>query len=255
MLVYLILFSLVAGTACCENTLLDETMTPKDREATGVNRLNSQQKRALERWLENWTRTVITHAPSYHPSQSLTQWMSNWRQEQHINKVIEEENPEAAVHTLFRNTNGATLELANGSIWTINVIDQYTASFWKRGDKITISPNNLDITRPFTLYDTSRGEAVGASLQRPASPNGKRPQEPPSYYEGSHSITTLGMNGSSITLDNGRTYSISPLDQLQVSQSWQLSDRIRVTKNNDTTYPAKLNNLDSGGQAAGIEIR
>ncbi len=248
----LLLCAMCAPLLYSEEALVDLSMTPQDREAIGVDRFNSQQKKALERWLEAWTRTVITHAPSYHTSQSLPQWISMWRQEQQRKKINEEEAPETAVHTLYRNRNGEVLELADGSIWDIVVIDQFTASMWKRGNQITIMQAKLDIARPYILFNVSRNEQAGAKLQRPPSPDGKRPKEPPSYYAGSFPIEMIGVNSSSVTLQNGKRWSIAPLDQVKVQNNWRVQDRIRVTKNNDVHYPDKLNNLDSGDSVAGI---
>ena len=245
----LVFLSVVAlSNPLCGEPLTDMAMTQQDRENIGIDRMTPQQKKALERWLDNWTRTVLIHAPSYHPSLSLTQWVILWKKEQIQKKIIEEENPEAAVHTIFRNKNGEVLELADGSLWNIVVFDQYTVSMWRRNEKVTISPNKYDLTRPYTIYNIARNEQAGAQQQRKAFPNGKRPKEPSSYFANSHTIDSIGINGTTVTI-NEKEWNIAPIDQARVVNNWQILDRIRVTKSNDLLYPSKLENLDSGDSA------
>lgn len=244
----LFLCLLVLSPLIGEESLTNMAMTPKDRESIGVDRLSPQQKKALETWLETWTKTVIANASSYHPSLSLAQWILAWKAERQ-RKIIDEEQPESVIHSIFRNRNGQTLELANGSIWDIVVFDQFAVSMWKRGENVTVSKSKYDISRPYSIHNISRNEQAGAKQRREASADGKRPEDPPSYFANSLSVETIGPDGKTITLENNKEFAIAPLDQQRILNNWLEQDRIRVTKSGDVLYPFKLENLDSGDSA------
>lgn len=237
----------------CDDSLLDAAMTQREKEAIGIDRLNSMQKRAFERWLEEWTRTVINKAPTYHPSLSLQQWVAIWKQKQFEESRLERENPQEALHRIFRNRNGQFLELNDGSVWEITSFDQPTASLWKRGDTIVFTKSERDLSRPYTITNIDRNEIVGAKQKRAAAPSGKRQEDPVSYFSGSIQVESVGMNGETVQLRNGKVWDIAPVDQVRVVIDWKPFDRVRVEKNNDIMFPIKLQNLDNGGYVLAAE--
>lgn len=240
-------------SAYCDDTLLDTMMTQREKEETGVDRLNATQKKALERWLEGWTKTVINKAPSYHPSLSLQQWISVWKHRQSEDSKIEKEHPQEALHRVFRNKNGQFIEFDNGSVWEITSYDQSTVSMWKRGDKVTITKSERDLARPYILTNISRNEIVGAKQKRAAAPSGRRQEDPVSYFSGSIQIESVGMNGETVRLKNGKLWDIALIDQVRVANDWKPFDRVRIEKNSDVMFPIKLQNLDNGSYVLAIE--
>jgi hypothetical protein len=244
----------IALFLCCISSLygtlpMELAMSKQELEQTGINRLSSQQKRAFERWLESWTHRVLEQSSSYHPSVSLEQWVREWPEY----TKTKQKNPDAATKSrqeanqrIFRNNNGKTLELHDGSEWSIRPIDVKTAIKWKRDEPITITTSERDIRRPYILTNSARNEEVGATKVRSAHPYGEKPPEPASHFEGSVSIKSISADGTTVLTEDNKSWKIAPINRKRVETDWRVNDRIRVQKSKDALYRYSINNLDSG---------
>jgi hypothetical protein len=229
---------LIAGV---EDLSIQTVMTPEEQEATGLNRASDEQKKAFEAWLSSWTLTVIKKAPTYHPSLTLSTWVQNWKKK----PAPGQQNDEPLV--IFRNKNGETIELSDGSIFEIIPIDRKLSIWWKRGEAIDIHQSTRDISRPYTLKNSPRNQEAGARLISAAPPN-KKPKEDPNYFKDAISIKTIGLQGATITLVDGTLWKIAPLGQAFVVANWQPFDRVRIEPSSDMIYKYKILNLDSGDE-------
>ena len=234
-----------------EGLSVDQAMTPKEQESTGINRMSPQERVAFEHWLDGWTKKVIQQAPTYHPSSSLSQWVQGWpgyMKTSPIPHAQAAKERREANQTIFRNKGGAVLELADGSIWDICPIDQPVAQFWARKQQLRITKNpQADLVRPYLLFNEQRQEQVGATLVKASSPEGSRRPDSPGYFQGSVVIASITPDGITIALADKSTWIVSPTGQQLVQATWLPGDRIRVERSSDASYTYRLNNLDSGG--------
>jgi hypothetical protein len=235
-----------------ESLSLDTVMEKADQESSGVNRLSPQEQRALEHWIGTWTAKVIQQAPTYHPSMSLSQWVHNWPGYANPQEAPPEEAAQERQESnqkIFRNSNGAVIELYDGSVWNITPVDQPRAQFWARDQRIIISTNPRDIVRPFILVNQQRNETVGGKRAKGPSPGGQRRPDNPAYFKGSVTIASITPDGITIKLSSGDTWIVAPTGQQIVQATWKPMDRVRVEPSADAAFPYSIVNLDSGNSA------
>lgn len=230
-------------------------MSPQERESMGLERMNPQQKRAFERWITSWTERVLSQAPTYHQSLSIPLWVRKWPN--HLLPVPISEKEAAserreANQTIYRNKNGTTIELNDGSVWEIHPIDTSTARWWNRGDMLDVRKSRYDIARPYILYNIINNQQVGAKLIRPPSSSGERLPDDPRMYANTIAISAIEKEGRRIVLHDRSFYDISPVSQLEVMTTWSVGDRVRIEASGDTVYRFLIVNLDSGGSALAI---
>jgi hypothetical protein len=231
---------------------IDDIMGQREQEASGVDRLTPPEKQALELWVTQWTRKVISQAPTYHPSMSLSQWVHSWPGYINPRPVPQAEavrERQKANQKVFRNLNGAALELYDGSVWNVTQIDQPVALYWARGQRISISTNSMDTVRPFILFNEARKEQVGATQAQRPNPQGQRPPDNPAYFRGSVVIGSITPDGITITLTTGDVWIIAPTGQQIVQATWKIRDRLRIERSSDAAYRYLITNLDSGTSA------
>lgn len=244
-LVLLVLPSLLMAAAP-EDLSIGIVMTPQEEEAMGLNRATEAQRRAFETWVSSWTLSVIQRAPSYHPSLALSGWVRGWKKKTQQRPGVQKEEP---LH-IFRNQNGATITLNDGSVWNIIAMDRLVARWWRREELIQINKSERDLVRPYTLVNSTRDQPVGARLVSPATPE-KKPVDDPSYFQGSVLIKSIGLQGTTITLEDGAKWKISPEGQQFVAENWKPNDRVRIEKSTDSLYRYKIINLDGGDEVLG----
>jgi hypothetical protein len=249
-----LVFSCYSPSLSAEDLSLNDIMTPQEQESTGLNRMPPQQRKALEHWITQWTQHVLSQSQTYHESLSIKEWVLQWPKYLLPRPIPEKQaiqEKREANQNIFRNQNGELIELNDGSVWSINVIDSSVARWWRRGDRLLIRKAKYDITRPYILYNESCNQQAGAKLKRAASPQGVRPPEPASHYQGAVLLASIGPDGTEITLKDGSRWEISPMYQLQVTATWTTGDRIKVESSGDTAYRYRFNNLDSGDSVIG----
>lgn len=243
--------SIVLSTVEAADLSIDQVMTQQEQETIGVRRMDPRERAAFERWLDSWTKKVIHEAPSYHASSTLSQWVSTWPgylQTAPIPKEEASQERQGDNQKIFRNMSGVTLELFDGSIWKPADVDQPTARFWARGQRIVINKNpQEDINRPYLLVNQQRQEQVGAIKTRSANPRGQRTPDNVSYFRGSSPAKSITSDGITIQLANGTEWIVAPTGQQLVQATWKIGDRIRAEHSSDAAYRYKLSNLDSGG--------
>lgn len=224
--------------------------TEEEQKEMGLSDLTDEQKRAVENWLGAWTKRVLQASKSYHPSMGLNQWIQEWPislQETPPKDVEEYKEAQKELSTLVRNVNGITLLLKNGSEWKIVESDRFNTRFWVRETPIEIKENPRDLSRPYILINRALNDQAGATKLKDASATPY--EEPPGYFRGSFPVKAIEPGGQGISLINNSSWKVAPIDQLLVSTTWKIHDRIRVESSNDVFYPYRLNNLDSGSMA------
>lgn len=250
----------------CESLSLDTVMTPEEQQELGLDKATDAQRAAFESWLNNWTMTVIQQAPTYRENVDLTQWVETWpayaspvakatpeeiiQEKKRLNRVIDKIMDK-----------GATIELKDGSVWFISEVDRYKTVSWQRGNKVTWTQNQYDIAHPYLLRNVNRDETAGAEMKQPPSETGEREPLPADYFEDALRIQDIVVNRTQstsskviqpndvfITLEDGTTYRVAPIDMMQ-SQDWKRNDRVRVENSDDYLYEYQLTNLDTGQQA------
>jgi len=230
---------------------VDKVIKKEEQQQMGINKLTPQQKQALERWLDTWTRKVIEQAPSYHASFSIEQWVEEWpeyakpipKKGTQLDQARQEANQK-----IYTNNDGQEIELYDGSVWKIRIIDASVAKRWLRGEKIEISTQKRNIRSPYILKNPEREEEVGATRIRPPNPKGMREEESESHYQGSLPIQSIDVDGKTVTTTDNKTWDIAPIDQDWVKRQWKKHDRIRVERSKDALYRYSIHNLDSGGK-------
>ena len=233
-----------------------EVMTIKEAEAIGVDKLTQQQQQAFSKWLEKWTSTVIQEAPTYRRAQSIAQWVESWPANLKPNAKKKEKITASKTENLriYRNENGKKIELKDGSIWEIVVFDRYDARLWSKDDIVEIERNERDLSRPYTLCNRTKNQNAGAKLIQPAAKEYERNKEPPQYFEGAQSYISLDSNKAKLRLSDGTVWKISLMDLSIVEKTWEIDDRIRVEKSNDSLYRNKLINLDNGSSVKAMKL-
>jgi hypothetical protein len=245
-----------------EDLPLDVIMSKKEQEATGLQRASPQQRKAFEQWAAKWTMAVIHQAPTYASSDSLPQWISGWPnylrpgdpQTKEEIKAEREERQEDN-QKIFRNDNGYSIELMDGSVWEIISFDHQTVRWWRRGQRILVTRNPTDVIRPFILINNNRNEKAAATMKKPPNPSGARHKDDPEYFEGSLTIQEIGINGKTILLENGATWNIAPRGQWSVMTNWKRLDRVKIEKSSDTLYRYSISNLDSGEEVLANPVK
>ncbi len=249
-----------SGVVFCSNEIeVTQVMTQEEAENIGLEKATPQQRKAFSRWLEKWTKNVIQQSSSYHPSESISDWIDSWPS--FLKPNAQNSDPEvektrkAANQRIYKNTNGEKIELLDGSIWKIISFDQFTSKVWQRNDAIDVKKSEKDKMRPYILYNTTRNEQAGATLERAASPNFEHPSEPQKYFQGAQIVSGIDTQMGRITLGDGTKWKIAPVDQIKIQTNWKIRDRVRVEKSDDTLYRYKLTNLDSGDSALAIKMK
>lgn len=92
--------------------LLDEVMSKEDQKKTGVNKLNKNQKIALENWLnQNFTLKAAT------------------------------KEPQSELFLSINIDNGHKIQLSDNTLWEVSPDDVYTSSFWLTPFAVKIIPS------------------------------------------------------------------------------------------------------------------
>ena len=138
---------------------LDRVMSPQEREATGVARLNAGERAALEAWLARYTATVSAAVqgmsqPSGAPvnvpraTQTLPRIQELPRtQEPAPRPSYEALDPRTiAGAKLFRSTGGGTfVMLEDGTMWEIYLPHRPETATWQEGDFIRVRHDSSPI--------------------------------------------------------------------------------------------------------------
>ena len=247
-------FLLSIGSLPAEPVSIDLASSEDERKEMGIDQLNDTQKKAFENWLGAWTKKVLDASRTYHPAMNLNQWIQNWPQylQENPKETPETQKEELKeLSTILRNVNGTTLVLKNGSEWRIVDSDRFNTRFWMRDTPIEIRENKRDITRPYILINRALNDQAGATKLKDAAPTPY--EEPPGYFRSSFQIKRIETGGQGVLLINNTAWRIAPVDQLLVSTTWKVHDRIRVESSDDVSFPNRLNNLDSGSIVQAIK--
>jgi len=121
--------------------ILDEVMTREEQKKTGVDRLNFQQKVALENWLNQMF--VLKAAPV---------------------------NPQAPLSLSINIDNGQKIQLSDNTLWEVAPGDVPTSALWITAFPVKIIPSN-DLNYPFLIINTNTSASVKArKVQVPTTP-------------------------------------------------------------------------------------
>ena len=135
-----------AATSPVEAQGLDRIMSPQEREATGVARLNGSERAALEAWLARYTATVSaavqglshqTNGPVGTPQGAPAIPRS---QDPAPRRSYDTLHPRTiAGAKLFRSTGGGTfVMLEDGTMWEIYLPHRPESATWQQGDFIRV---------------------------------------------------------------------------------------------------------------------
>lgn len=128
---------------------------------------------------------------------------------------------------------GDTVELEDGSIWSIKPQDRKKTLDWMTGDTIVITPNSswFNWTYDFKLINKNTGVAVSANLSLGPIYNG--------IY--THWIVKLDYINNEVCLEDGSVWSISGFDS-KVLKDWYVNDTV-IIGINDAWFSSKANIL------------
>lgn len=246
-LVFALLFCISAQALAADSLPVEQIMTQDEAARIGLSDATPQQKQAFEAWMASWTRRVIEQAPSYRPGQPVSLWVQSWPpyanpKKTTLSKDELEERMKANQRIDKIKNDGGILELKDGSVWAVSPLYTYLTKNWLRGDTIKIEPSQ-NVLYTHLLTNINRDQQAEANLKQPPSPTGKK--EEPNEYKDTLPLLTASTTGDSITLANGTTWSIAPVDMYK-ARTWQEHDRIRVEKADNFLYQYRLTNVDSG---------
>lgn len=248
---FLCLFLCAIKLCAVGNVLsLQQVMSEEELKVCGLNKLNQNQRKALEAWIGKWTVDVLNHARTFRPQMNLGDWVQSWPS--YDNPTRQNLTPEQEQHrtqanqVIVRNiNNGEFIELKNGSTWKIADTYRYVANGWNRNDVIQIMKSE-NSEHPFILKNvTQDNQIVQANMKQAPSPTGVRKQEPPSYYQGAVLFAGQRNYGQFVDLQNNTSWEISPQDY-EKTRNWFVNDRIRVGQSRDYYFVNTLTNLDTG---------
>lgn len=122
-----------------------QVMTPAQLQATGVASLTASQRAELDRWLNDYTRTVFGFVAESRSGNSATVYASvgsgHW-----IKKV---------------SNAGRMVELEDGSLWEINAIDRINTMLWLPITNISVLVAKTPIgDYKYTLVNKDDGETA-----------------------------------------------------------------------------------------------
>jgi len=113
---------------------------------------------------------------------------------------------------------GDTVEIEDGSIWSVSSSDRYKTLDWLAGDTIIITPNHSWFSSyDFRLINQNTGASVPVVLSLGPVYNG--------IY--THWITAIDYNANQLCLEDGSVWSISGLDD-SVSNKWVINDTVII---------------------------
>ncbi len=169
----LLLGAVAVQPARAQSPDLDRVMSAQEREATGITRLNANERAALEAWLARYTATVsaavqgMTHsggvpvnAPRGVPAVPRAQEPPR-TQEPAPRPSYDTLHPRTiAGAKLFRSTGGGTfVMLEDGTMWEIYLPHRPESATWQQGDFIRVRHD----ASPIGDYEHQLVSAPGSS--------------------------------------------------------------------------------------------
>ena len=145
-------FALALGAAAVETAgaqaaTLDRVMSPEERVATGVARLNASERAALEAWLARYTATVssavqgLSNPPGVPVSAPRTQPQRPQAPEAEPQRGYDTIHPRTIAKgaRMFRSTGGGTfVMLEDGTMWEIYLPHRPETATWQQGDFVQV---------------------------------------------------------------------------------------------------------------------
>jgi hypothetical protein len=229
-----------------------EIMTQEEMKQIGLANATPEQKKAFERWATQWTKRVLEQSSSYRSGENLSVWIGRWPSYAAPNKteLTQEDIAARQLHNQRVSkviNNGEIIELKDGSSWIIGPTYRYLTTTWQRDQEIDIKPSE-DIHFKYTLHNKVLDQVANANMKAQASPTGQQKEAPPGTYKGSSPLKTVSISGDAITLGNGSSWNIAPLDMYR-TKNWRENDRILAKPSRDPYFKFRLTNLDSGETA------
>ncbi|MEI8365501.1 MAG: hypothetical protein WCF65_03695 [Parachlamydiaceae bacterium] len=153
----------------------------------------------------------------------------------------------AAYQTVFISYLGKSVELTDGSIWTVSLLDAYKMGNWSHSDLVSISPNHSF----FSLYDyrlTNQNtlESVAVNLYL-------GPIDPSFGGIYTHWITAIDYHRNIVYLEDGTIWYMSAFDR-NVVDRWVVNDVVIIGINDaflSSSNPNILINVNMLNFAAG----
>lgn len=249
-LAFLPLTTLTSATS--EKLLMPQIMTEQEMKQTGLDGASPEQRQAFERWAATWTKRVIEQAPSYRPGENLSLWIQKWPSYADPTKTeFKEEdflNAQKANQKVDKVRNdGEIIELKDGSVWQISPFFRYLTTTWQRNHVVQIKKSE-NIRHPYSLYNVNLDQTAEANLKQPPSPTGKKNEENKETFKGSVSLQEVNLQGDTLTLVDGSSWKIAPLD-IYRTRNWSPNDRIKIQRVDNSLYQYRLSNLDTGETA------
>lgn len=131
---------------------LDKFMTPEEQKRTGIARLSTSERIALEKWLYKWTTDVVRRVVQRQTetSKSITTTRSylgvgagHW-----VSKTLD---------------GGQYVELEDGSLWEISPLDRINTALWLVTEEITVIESSNPFYR-YKLINTDSSDSAEAKL-------------------------------------------------------------------------------------------
>lgn len=117
---------------------------------------------------------------------------------------------------------GSTVEIEDGSIWSIKSCDQHKVLNWTKEHTIVIVPNYFWFSLfDFRLVNQDTGKSVAANLSFGPIVMGKQ----------SHWITGIDANSGTIILEDGSVWNSSNFDN-EIVKDWQVKEAVIIGVNN-----------------------
>lgn len=169
-------------------------MSPSEQKATGLYRLNDNQKMALSKWIETWSESNQVRTA----------------------RVIEKASPDAIAAILG---DGHYVKMGDGTVWNVSPNGWIYTYYWKAGEivKPTLGPDALF---PYTLTNENYPLTVNAK---------KAVSHITRSFKNSYTIVDISSDGKYVTLDNGSKWQVPSAAQYMVA-GWSNGNTVFITK-------------------------
>jgi hypothetical protein len=131
---------------------------------------------------------------------------------------------------------GKIIQLEDGSLWQVSLLDAIDSALWLRLDNITVIEGNTP-GYPYKLVNSDKNELVDVKPLKVASASA------PISLGSGHWIKSKIDDGKIIQLEDDSLWQVSSLDVID-SALWLTLDSITVIQGNDPSYPYKLVNTN-----------
>lgn len=214
--------------------LFDNIMTKEEQEETGITILSVEQKKALEKWLTQWSIHFAT-TTNFLGTQEVVDVLPS----RETVVIQEKTEPILRLKKIYENT--MRLELNDSSVWNVLPVEYQFVMNWLPKDIVTIERSG-DIVYPYLIHNKAMGHRVKAKLFRqPFVEN-----EVVDIVNQELMLHTTLEQGAYVFLDDGSTWEVHPEDRVKAWR-WQLGEKLLFEEGGKGLYPYRIKNIKTGG--------